>query len=462
MIDTSLFEPPWLKIARLEIGVKESLNGETPRIVEYHQSVALKAVSDEISWCLNGDTEVLTSAGWIKFSALGLIKDSVEVVQVDPNTLKASLTKFLYIEKRYEGDVFSFNRRGMSFYCDPAHNFIGDWTGKGLSGDAPIFKKPIKNLTSTLCIPIVEDLIPDKELELSNKNIEFLAAYLADGNMKSKTTVQFNVSRDDKIERLKSFGEHKAYKRTKLYGKNKKFATNIVFKNCGWILDHLEDRKMLSWKTVFSMSKKQADIFIKTYQFFDGHHTNSGGLIINTTSAHVRDVMQALLFLHGHRTSYSTSDNYFDNIKTKDLFKISYSSNVKSLTLSKDQLRTESFSGSLYCISVPTGAFVARAGSMPFISGNCSSFINWCILRAGYAGTDSAAARSWLKWGKGLLYPAYGCVTVLKRTNNPALGHVGFFVGWNPEKVFLLGGNQNNSVSISKFDRTMIIGHRWM
>eukprot|EP01156_Anaeramoeba_ignava_P011257 Anaeramoba_ignava/a482504_22.p5 GENE.a482504_22~~a482504_22.p5 ORF type:complete len:143 (+),score=5.17 a482504_22:255-683(+) len=30
----------------------------------------------------------------------------------------------------------------------------------------------------------------------------------------------------------------------------------------------------------------------------------------------------------------------------------------------------------------------------------CSSFVNWCIEQAGLKGTDSAAARSWLKWGK--------------------------------------------------------------
>jgi uncharacterized protein (TIGR02594 family) len=35
----------------------------------------------------------------------------------------------------------------------------------------------------------------------------------------------------------------------------------------------------------------------------------------------------------------------------------------------------------------------------------CSAFVNWCVLNAGYYPTHSAAARSWLKWGRKLESP---------------------------------------------------------
>src|SRR5262245_23237460 len=35
----------------------------------------------------------------------------------------------------------------------------------------------------------------------------------------------------------------------------------------------------------------------------------------------------------------------------------------------------------------------------------CSAFVNWCVERAGYAGTDSACARDWGYWGKELVTP---------------------------------------------------------
>lgn len=57
----------------------------------------------------------------------------------------------------------------------------------------------------------------------------------------------------------------------------------------------------------------------------------------------------------------------------------------------------------------------------------CSSFVNWCMARAGLRGTGSALARSWLEWGRPLAQPVYGCIAVLTR-EDPASwkGHVGF------------------------------------
>ena len=35
----------------------------------------------------------------------------------------------------------------------------------------------------------------------------------------------------------------------------------------------------------------------------------------------------------------------------------------------------------------------------------CSAFVNWCLKEAGIEGTNSAAALSWLSWGRGQLLP---------------------------------------------------------
>lgn len=43
--------PPWIQVAKREIGVKEIRGGENPRIIEYHSTTALKASEDEVAWC---------------------------------------------------------------------------------------------------------------------------------------------------------------------------------------------------------------------------------------------------------------------------------------------------------------------------------------------------------------------------------------------------------------------------
>lgn len=59
----------------------------------------------------------------------------------------------------------------------------------------------------------------------------------------------------------------------------------------------------------------------------------------------------------------------------------------------------------------------------------CSSFVNWCVKQAGYAGTDNALAESWLDWGERLVEPKYGAITITTRSSNPVLYHVGFYTG---------------------------------
>ncbi len=90
----------------------------------------------------------------------------------------------------------------------------------------------------------------------------------------------------------------------------------------------------------------------------------------------------------------------------------------------------------------------------------CSSFVNWCVTQAGYAGTNSPAARSWLKWGKEVKKPFEGCIVVLSRGNKSWQGHVGFYVGETEHKIRVLGGNQNDQVKISDYPKEKVLGFR--
>lgn len=94
----------------------------------------------------------------------------------------------------------------------------------------------------------------------------------------------------------------------------------------------------------------------------------------------------------------------------------------------------------------------------------CAAFVNWCLHEAGMQGTGLASARSFLTWGREILPDEIqeGDIIVMGRTADPTKGHVGFFVGWTPDKFGfqLLGGNQLNAVNIKEFDRGRIISIR--
>ena len=91
----------------------------------------------------------------------------------------------------------------------------------------------------------------------------------------------------------------------------------------------------------------------------------------------------------------------------------------------------------------------------------CAAFMGAMLKRGGCEGSGSLMARSYLKWGVALTEAELGAVAVLSRGSDPALGHVGFVIGATKGKVFLLGGNQSDSVNISAFDARKVLGFRW-
>lgn len=88
----------------------------------------------------------------------------------------------------------------------------------------------------------------------------------------------------------------------------------------------------------------------------------------------------------------------------------------------------------------------------------CSAFANWCVERAGHAGTDSAWARSWLTWGKATKSGSTGCIVVLRRLVDK--GHVGFFVSASATHVRILGGNQSNRVCEQDYALADLLSYR--
>lgn len=93
----------------------------------------------------------------------------------------------------------------------------------------------------------------------------------------------------------------------------------------------------------------------------------------------------------------------------------------------------------------------------------CSAFVNWCCRIARVDGTGLANARSWVHWGTECT-PKVGAVVVLWRgTPTSQMGHVGFLVGASTHSpnVCILGGNQDNRVSVAAFPASRVLAYRW-
>lgn len=93
----------------------------------------------------------------------------------------------------------------------------------------------------------------------------------------------------------------------------------------------------------------------------------------------------------------------------------------------------------------------------------CSIFVNWVCSKAGVARSDKASARSWTQIGQAIDNPKPGDIVVFWRESPHSWkGHVGFFMGFSRDlaRVYCLGGNQGDSVSIDAYDSSKVIRYR--
>ena len=99
----------------------------------------------------------------------------------------------------------------------------------------------------------------------------------------------------------------------------------------------------------------------------------------------------------------------------------------------------------------------------------CAAFVNAVLRDSGLEGSESVSnypltARSFLHWGNEVQEPMTGDLIVFPRGNQGWQGHVGFYFGTvevgGITYYRVLGGNQNNQVSIELYPASKAISIR--
>lgn len=92
----------------------------------------------------------------------------------------------------------------------------------------------------------------------------------------------------------------------------------------------------------------------------------------------------------------------------------------------------------------------------------CAGFVAYCLKHAGrpiLGPAQVGRALAWVDYGVKLDEPAYGCLAIKSRNGG---GHVGFVVGRDEKgRLMVLGGNQDNSVSIAPYNQFVFQSFRW-
>ena len=444
-----------MDIAEKQIGLNEVKDRGT--IAAFIHNVGGQNVDPALTpWCFTGDTEILTENGFVRLDS---IPDGSIVYQADTDG-NLSLTKSKKIEKDYDGDVFDIKHRYFNITCDVGHRWYGVWR----KDNSPEFRTLDKITTYGLYIPRVHSQAHG--LSITYNEIALVAAFMADGKNRNSDngkawSIEFEVSRTRKVEYLTFLSPAHVYKQKRAYGPLTKTPLTVfrfLVPECFYLA--FDSYKKLSRTFINGLSRDQARHFLRIYAKFDGNDSETHPCIY-TSENHIKDAITEIAILAGYHVSARKRSP--GGISIKDSWMVSFSPLKKSRYISRDEISRRRFVGRLYCVTVPESRIVIRSpDGTAMLTGNCASWANAVLKSAGYQGTNSAAARSFLNYGQPVSQPTRGDIVVLSRGNDPSKGHVGFYEGpgSTPGTVRILGGNQNDSVSVSEFPEASVIGYR--
>lgn len=430
---------------------------------------------DSTPWCFTGDVEVLTKTGFVRIDS---ITKETELASVSTDDLKVSFDKPIRLIRARHRNLAQFRSRNFQLTCSANHRFLGVWNKTPLGRKAEL--RPISDLGYMLSIPSFQKTGIDNPV-WSERDLTLLAAFLSDGSL-HHNRVSIQVSKPRKIQALSAISGGRRYDAKRVYGPLTKTAlTTFEFE---WPLafgDAFNDYKKPCWDLLHSLSVKQIRRFLAEYTKYDGHIKSGGSVRLYTSDLYLRDWLQTACLLAGFHAS--TRVSAMSPFTGRPCHEIVFSPSKKFRTVRRADVE---FVGSakpieMFCAETRYGTLVIRdpQTGVATVTGNCSAFVSYIAFLLGLPRSKSLAARSWLAIGTPveLANARSGFdVVILKRGKTPqpgpevlhAPGHVGFFSALSPAfpgssrsgKVYLLGGNQGDAVSVAPFDTEDVLGVR--
>lgn len=86
-----------------------------------------------------------------------------------------------------------------------------------------------------------------------------------------------------------------------------------------------------------------------------------------------------------------------------------------------------------------------------------SAFVEWALQKAGKTGPKSMKPSAWLAWGVPIDQPPPGAIVILNFAGHE---HVGFYFGEDGNFLKVLGGDQDDSVSIYLYPKSSVLAYR--
>lgn len=319
--------------------------------------------------CVPGDHEVLTRNGWIRFDGL---EDGTEIAEWNNNKLNF-VTPSRVVRNDYSGWVESWKSRSISVKMTLQH------------------KVPVYNSNGSLQALYIGGIsesqygwgkVPTTGVLTSGTNqshadwLRLVVAIQADGTLYGNH-VRFHLVKTRKRESLQrlltKLGIKFSRTKCKDHLDGEHFGFNVkatpVFK-------YLSTKKVFSLEALMAVSTAERITFLDELPWWDG--TRSGGKSGRQTSYMTgvkenAETVQTLAHITGRQGILTVRNPMSGFGSVKPIYYVSFNHRkFASLTGKAFQRGTESFTGKVYCVTVPSGWFLVRHNGLVSVTGNCN------------------------------------------------------------------------------------------
>lgn len=332
--------------------------------------------------CFDVETEILTSQGFQRFSAV-----TAPVMQVTAGGLEpVSAAPF---RQPYAGPMVTLDSDDLNFCVTPNHDMVTT-AGKVEAG-------AMYETARARPVHFIPRIAPARALdaEVSDAALQLAAAYLADGADTSATGFRIAVSRVRKVEALRAIGLHRSETVKNDAGRVAHTATRDItsaadkvslsykFEAAGGLV---AAGKVVDLALLTALSQRQARLFADTLMAFDGSTQANGVRRFQASREGVMAAFELAAVIGGYAVSnrksrvsdISTRPNYSVTISDRNAIGVRrWGRDYNGLSTDNARGRTgleftPNASGDVWCVTVPSGQIVVRRNGFSMVCGNCA------------------------------------------------------------------------------------------
>ncbi len=333
--------------------------------------------------CFDDETEVYTSDGWIKFSDLS---GEEQFYTLNTETREPEWQNAVdYYKADYKGDMIMFESTTTNLCVTPNHNMLC-FTQRNRQLK---FKFAKDCTTTTFFLAGHEWNAPDiKAVRLGGKEVngdlycKFLAYYLADGSIHSKTSIGIaQENNDEMFAELSELPFTVWHDKARIIIHDKLLTEEFArFGKC--------DTKHIP-EIVKKMSRRQIKIFLDAFIHTDGYkstpkelngYLRKPHLTVFTTSKRMADDLSELALKAGYRPKIDRREPdgrelHFGNGIYKSKLTM-YTIHLNSrCNITRYDKKTIEYDGKIYCVEVPNHTLLVKRKGRIMWCGNCRHYL---------------------------------------------------------------------------------------